>query len=820
MTFVSRLLRRVTNRFCSTTTDTQGDQTWPVDAAYYLARYGSKKVKSPARHYAQKGSGTAFDPQPLFDSAFYRAQLGNTDPGSGTLLDHYLRTGAAQGLDPSPIFHSRAYLDWNPDVAAAGVNPLEHFVCAGNHEGRRWIDVEAPGTLQAARAVLNKDPLNSFATRVIAERLSYLFDADYYRSQVGTEVDDPLQHYLLYGADQRLDPHPMFQASQYCKAAGIDVLPAGTTVLEHYLLVGAERQISPSLLFNHEDYLSMNPDVSSAGVDPFEHFVRWGDAEGRLPLSLERLDIDARIAAILDKAPSHPQALRLYAARMLETGDAERALQMLNEKQSCVPPALYQAIRGQALQHGGHIDEAIAAYQESVAASPRSRSTPDGAVATMLSREAYRAEIRGDIERAVAGYKAALSRGLPEPQPVRDRLADLVYGNGERDLAMSLLGMREEEQPTQILELPLSSVFGHGKQGATDYTEFLPERPIAPISPAFLRQPTELTAEPGILQAPPFYLATLDDCVAASRCNTILHQNTLLCDLAAHPASSKALFGDRLLERQVIRARFGGRALIEWPKKEPIYIERGLMMFGVQSRNFGHWCVEYLPRMLAYDNSESNDEFPLIVDAGMPKSHLDSLDLLNEKRRKIIVLEPDSVVRFGQLAVAPVPAYFPLDGIGGHAYDAIWPRDILKRLKEKMLANIAARIGEPRTRERRIFISRRAFSSRQMVTRLKSVRCWPAMVSRRSFPKRCRTWSKLTSSVARPSLWGRAVLPCPIRCTARRVPLSSDSSTTSRASTSTATPAIATLAECPCCSFGARPYLASTRCTRSIATTE
>ncbi|WP_444633064.1 glycosyltransferase 61 family protein [Cupriavidus oxalaticus] len=715
MIFASRFLRWVKSRLRVLAAGERPSQTWPVDVAYYAARYGREVMaQGPTRHYAQVGAGTAFDPLPLFDSRFYRAQLGNAVIDD-TLLAHYLRDGAAKGLDPSPLFSSRAYLAWNPDVAAAGANPLEHFICCGDAEGRRWIDVEAPVILQTSRAVLEKDPRNPFAARVIAERLSHFFDAGYYRAQMEGQAGEPLQHYLHHGADTRLDPHPMFSASYYCKEVGIVAPPVGMTVLEHYLATDTRGSVSPSLLFDRDDYLKMNPDVRAAGLDPFEHFVRWGDSEGRLPLSLERADIDERIAAVLSESPSHPQALRLYAARMLDAGDAGRALQMLEEKGRSVPAALYQALRGQALQHGGRIEDAIVAYQASVVASPRDPSKVDATVAGMLSREAYRAEMRGAVDLAEAGYKAALSKGLPDPQPIRDRLANLVYERGGRDLAMLLLGMRDAGQATQILELPLSSVFAHGRQGGGAYAEFLPARPIAPISPAFLRPPAVLTSDPGILEAPPFYLATLEGGVAASRCNVILHENSLLCDLAAHPGSGKALFGDRLLERQVIRARFGGRALVEWPVKESMQIERGLMMFGVQSRNFGHWCVEYLPRMLAYDAVEGNEDFPLIIDAGMPRSHLESLDLLNEKRRDIVVLEPDMVVRFGQLAIAPVPAYFPLDGIGGYAYDAVWPRDVLGRLKDKMLASIAARIGEPQTQERRIFISRRAFSSRQLV---------------------------------------------------------------------------------------------------------
>ena len=51
-------------------------------------------------------------------------------------LEHYMTFGAKEGRDPSPFFDSSAYLAAYPDVAAAGVNPLEHFLTSGIHEGR------------------------------------------------------------------------------------------------------------------------------------------------------------------------------------------------------------------------------------------------------------------------------------------------------------------------------------------------------------------------------------------------------------------------------------------------------------------------------------------------------------------------------------------------------------------------------------------------------------------------------------------------------------------------------------------------------------
>lgn len=44
--------------------------------------------------------------------------------------------GVALGFDPSPFFSTSFYLDSYPDIKAAGVNPLLHYIHAGIGEGR------------------------------------------------------------------------------------------------------------------------------------------------------------------------------------------------------------------------------------------------------------------------------------------------------------------------------------------------------------------------------------------------------------------------------------------------------------------------------------------------------------------------------------------------------------------------------------------------------------------------------------------------------------------------------------------------------------
>ena len=72
----------------------------------------------------------------LFDAAWYLAQNPDVAAAKINPLAHYLSSGAHEGRDPHPDFDTSFYLRSNPDVVAANLNPLVHFVLHGRREGR------------------------------------------------------------------------------------------------------------------------------------------------------------------------------------------------------------------------------------------------------------------------------------------------------------------------------------------------------------------------------------------------------------------------------------------------------------------------------------------------------------------------------------------------------------------------------------------------------------------------------------------------------------------------------------------------------------
>jgi GT2 family glycosyltransferase/glycosyltransferase involved in cell wall biosynthesis len=128
------------------------------DSDFYLAQNPDVEAAgiNPLVHYVMHGEAEGRCPNPLFDPAYYRRAM--RERGSslqqGTLLVHYLRDGLALGLPTSRDFHPQRYLAAYPDVAAAGEEPLAHFLTHGGREGRSGNGAVAGSTLKPRAAAL------------------------------------------------------------------------------------------------------------------------------------------------------------------------------------------------------------------------------------------------------------------------------------------------------------------------------------------------------------------------------------------------------------------------------------------------------------------------------------------------------------------------------------------------------------------------------------------------------------------------------------------------------------------------------------------
>ena len=87
--------------------------------------------------------------------------------------------------------------------------------------------------------------------------------------------------YDVSGWQKGLNPNAYFNTSYYL-SHNPDVAAAHVDPLLHYETSGWREGRDPSAQFSTNKYLAAYGDVKAAGIDPLLHYVSYGQTEGRL----------------------------------------------------------------------------------------------------------------------------------------------------------------------------------------------------------------------------------------------------------------------------------------------------------------------------------------------------------------------------------------------------------------------------------------------------------------------------------------------------------------------------------------------------------
>ncbi len=236
------------------------------DTAYYLAQNPDVAVAGvdPYQHYVLHGWHEGRNPDAWFDTRYYLLQNADVAQAGCDPLQHFAQHGWREGRAPSLLFDMNAYLSANPDVASADVDPLQHYIEFGRTEGRLAF---LPG------AGTTPDPL---------------VDPAYYDRQLGATLVPAgagsaaaaAYSYAHGGWSRGLDPNAWFDTAFYL-SRNPDVAAAHINPLRHYEAFGWREGRDPSANFSTARYLAANADVKAAGMDPLLHYVVHGQHEGR-----------------------------------------------------------------------------------------------------------------------------------------------------------------------------------------------------------------------------------------------------------------------------------------------------------------------------------------------------------------------------------------------------------------------------------------------------------------------------------------------------------------------------------------------------------
>ncbi len=229
----------------------------------------------------------------LFEPAWYLAH--NADVAAAALdpATHFARFGMREGRMPNPYFDLAWYARENPDITAAGLEPFLHYLRHGDHEGRRphplfdpvWYrqSYDLPEEVHALRDFLGQriDGDRAPCAELAAVLLLPAWDGQ-------RRIDRFLQEQERLGLPGSPDPgivaeSGLLDPNHYLINAS-DVHESGLDPVDHYCRFGWRENRQPNVYFAPEWYIATNPDLDHRRMNPIVHYVLVGEPAGRRPV--------------------------------------------------------------------------------------------------------------------------------------------------------------------------------------------------------------------------------------------------------------------------------------------------------------------------------------------------------------------------------------------------------------------------------------------------------------------------------------------------------------------------------------------------------
>jgi hypothetical protein len=234
----------------------------------------------------------------LFDREWYVRVYPDVAAAALDPLEHWCGFGWQEGRNPNFYFDATWYLHHNPDVAAARLNPLLHYMRHGDREGRQPAPYFDPAWYRTAYGIADQDValrhfLGSRATGRYAPtpELYAVPLLPVYRAVVEAG-EDPFAHAVEHAAREgrEASPDPSIVRDtglldpNYYLINGSDVHDAELDPVQHFCRFGWREGRKPNLYFDTNWYLRTNPGVARMRINPLVHYILEGERAGRRPI--------------------------------------------------------------------------------------------------------------------------------------------------------------------------------------------------------------------------------------------------------------------------------------------------------------------------------------------------------------------------------------------------------------------------------------------------------------------------------------------------------------------------------------------------------
>ncbi len=536
----------------------------------------------------------------LFDSAYYLARYPDIAAAGVDPLAHFLEFGARDKRSPHLLFDTAYYLTRYPDIAAARVNPLVHFLEFGAREKRNphpFFDTAYYLARYPELAAAGVNPLEHFLVHGARERRSPhpLFDTAYYLARypdIAVAGVNPLVHFLEFGAREKRSPHPLFDTAYYL-ASNPDVAAAGVNPLEHFLMHGAREGRQSSPLFDPGFYLERNPDVAAAGLDPLLHFLEHGGVELRAPHPLFDSGFYARQCPEIVARRENP--LVHYLLRGAEEG---------RDPSPLFSTSYYLANYPEVVDAGWN--PLVHYVRHGVFEGKR-----PGPV--RLSKHIRELLKQGQLSLARDLYTLST---IPPPQRQAEAVTVAVHVRSAVDELRRRGTLVTYEEPGTT-PIPEPIIFGDGPRPSGATARLVPE-----------------------------YVGILEDVSVVGGTRLILGTNNVLL----HDELAQVIYGDYGIKTPMhVPALEKERALLRVNRRSTDRIRTGILISCDHDNNYFHWLVECLPKLVFINTRPEFDGIPLLIGQNLHANLIHALEVINQGRRPVIRLQDGELYRVQRL---------------------------------------------------------------------------------------------------------------------------------------------------------------------------
>lgn len=328
----------------------------------------------------------------------------------------------------------------------------------------------------------------------------------------------------------------------------------------------------------------------------------------------------------------------------------------------------------------------------------------DAAYHSSLAQQLFQ---KGDLVKAISSFQAVVKL-QPDLKEAHHNLSKLLFETKSFDDAKH--SYHASVPDVSIDQISVCDILGVKEfccKTGSPYQLVQPAHSISVAMPKYIG--VKFGAATGVTESNELYVAELSQAkILAKHSIVILNQNTVLNDNLVHPLGNSVDLRFEL----AVKSQAHKKIMIDQSAFKTVHAERGIHLSGPSTFVYGHWVFEHLPKIKLFDAVPKYNTYPVYVDAAMPASHYQALELLTQGKRKVIPIESDTSVEFDKLVVAPTFTFIPFStkpNTPVNIHIAPASQEAAMFLRERILSalNLNADRIPSKQHGRRIFIGRK-----------------------------------------------------------------------------------------------------------------